>query len=325
MKSLPSYPSHTFRAMGSQIGLWLDAEPETAAAAFAQAEALFAFNERVLSRFLPESELSQVNGRAGEWVPVSDLLWNVVCDAVLQAEATQGLFDPTLLNALEAAGYSRSFELIAMDGTQAHPEQRRRINADVADGNRGNWQQIGLDADTQSIWLPPGLRLDLGGIGKGFTAQAAVELLAQWGPCLVDAGGDVTAGAAPRGLPGWPVAIAAPWTADAPEQANLLTLWLAESSLATSGIDYRYWQTDGRTAHHLIDPRTGQPARTDVLTVTIWAEQATMAEAWATAVLVQGSVQGWQSLIQQSHLAGVIITENEHLFMTESMQGFIAS
>lgn len=302
--------------MGSQIGLWLDTTPEIAAAAFTQAEALFAFNERVLSRFLPESELSQVNGRSGEWVPVSDLLWNVVCDAVLQAEATQGLFDPTLLNALEAAGYDRSFALMTPAGT--------RMNADAADGNRGNWQQIGLNADTQSIWLPPGIRLDLGGIGKGFTAQEAVELLSQWGPCLVDAGGDVTAGAAPRGLPGWPVAIAAPWTEESPEQANLLTLWLAQSSLATSGIDYRRWQTDGRTAHHLIDPRTGQPARTDILTVTIWAEQATTAEAWATAVLVQGSVQGWQSLTQQSHLAGAIITENQHLIMAESMQGLIA-
>ena len=302
--------------MGSRIGLWLDTNPETAAAAFAQAEALFAFNEQVLSRFLPESELSQLNGRAGEWVPVSDLLWNVVCDAVLQAEATNGLFDPTLLNALEAAGYDRSFELVAMTGTQ--------INADDADKNWGNWRQIGLDADRQAIWLPPGMRLDLGGIGKGFTAQEAVELLSQWGPCLVDAGGDVTAGAAPRGLPGWPVALAAPWTAESPEQADLLTLWLAESSLATSGIDYRRWQSNGRAAHHLIDPRTGRPAQTDILTVTIWAEQATMAEAWATAVLVQGSAQGWQALTQQPRLAGAIITQNEHLLMTESLQGLIA-
>ncbi len=311
-----AYPSHTFRAMGSQIGLWLDTEPETAAAAFAQVEALFAFNEQVLSRFLPESELSRLNGRPGEWVPVSDLLWNVLCDAVLLAEATNGLFDPALLNALEAAGYDRSFELIGMTGTW--------INADDADRNWGNWRQIGLDADRQAIWLPPGVRLDLGGIGKGFTAQEAVELLGQWGPCLVDAGGDVTAGAAPRGLPGWPVGLAAPWAAGSPEQPNLLTLWLAEASLATSGIDYRRWQAGGRVAHHLIDPRTGQPAQTDILTATVWAEQATTAEAWATAVLIQGSRQGWQTLCRQPGLAGAIITQDEHLLMTESLQGVIA-
>ncbi len=315
MHPTPSYPSYTFRAMGSQIGLWLDTNPETAAAAFTQVEALFAFNERVLSRFLPESELSQLNGRAGQWVPVSDLLWNVLCDAVLQAEATNGLFDPTLLNALEAAGYDRSFELVRSG--DRHFQSACHLE--------GNWRQIGLDAVTQSVWLPSGIRIDLGGIGKGFTAQEAVELLAQWGPCLVDAGGDVTAGAAPRHWPGWPVAIAAPWTEAVPEQANLLTLWLAESSLATSGIDYRRWQSNGRAAHHLIDPRSGRPAQTDVLTVTVWAEQATMAEAWATAVLVQGRVQGWQSLVQQPHLAGAIITKDEHLFMTESMQGLIAS
>ena len=324
----PVYPTHKFRAMGSQIGLWLEADPALATAAFAQAEALFAANERALSRFLPDSELSQLNGRSGQWVPLSDLLWNVLCAAVLQAEATSGLFDPTLLAAVETAGYTHSFPLLRQAQEpllrQAQEPSFITHHSSLITPPSG-WQTIQLDIESQSVWLSPGTRLDFGGIGKGFTAQEAVELLSQWGPCLVDAGGDVTAGLAPRHLPGWPVSIAAPWTEETPQQADLLTLWLAQSSLATSGIDYRRWQQNGRIAHHLIDPHTGQPAQTDILTVTIWAEQAATAEAWATAVLIQGSVSGWQTLTQQPHLAAAIITEDNHFFITDSMQGLIQS
>ncbi|MCP4418154.1 MAG: FAD:protein FMN transferase, partial [Chloroflexi bacterium] len=106
-----AWQTYSFRAMGSQISLWLEAEPHIVATAFAQVEALFAENERTLSRFLPESELSQVNGRSGQWVSVSNLLWDVLAEALAGAEATDGLFDPTMLTALEAAGYTHSFEI----------------------------------------------------------------------------------------------------------------------------------------------------------------------------------------------------------------------
>ena len=86
--------------MGSHIVLWLDTADSAAAAnAFDQIEALFAANEQALSRFRPDSELSLLNARSGEWVVVSDLLWQQVTLAVQMAAMTNGRFDPTLLNA----------------------------------------------------------------------------------------------------------------------------------------------------------------------------------------------------------------------------------
>ncbi|MCP5098521.1 MAG: FAD:protein FMN transferase, partial [Chloroflexi bacterium] len=282
-----AWPTYTFRAMGSQIKFWLEADPILADDTFAQVEALFADNERALSRFQPDSELSQLNGRPNQWIPVSDLLWDVLTRALVWAEITNGLFDPTILTALEATGYTQSFDKLG--------EMGRNGRLPCHTFTRDSWAAIQLDSSRRAVWLPEGIRIDLGGIAKGYTAQQAVQLLTQYGPCLVDAGGDLTAGTAPHGYPGWPVAIAAPWADPNIAQENLMTLWLAETSLATSGIDYRRWvQNNGfaqnnRFAHHIIDPRTGHPADTDAITATILAQDAIAADVWATVMLILGT------------------------------------
>jgi thiamine biosynthesis lipoprotein len=174
----------------------------------------------------------------------------------------------------------------------------------------------------RSVYLPRGVRVDLGGIAKGYTAQQAVELLRPFGPCLIDAGGDLAAGDAPDGFPGWPVAVGMPWMGEGVETADLFSSWLANGTLATSGVDYRKWQREGGYAHHLIDPATGQPAATDGLTVTVLAGDAGTAEAWATATLVAGSEAGMDALLD-ADLAGLMVLEDGRILATPSMDSFI--
>ena len=103
----------------------------------------------------------------------------------------------------------------------------------------------------KAVWLPKGVRLDLGGIGKGYTAETVVNFMRAWGPCLVDAGGDLTAGNAPADMPGWPVGISSPYVGleERPDTSpfmarkpNLSNLWHRLSALATE------WHT--ATPHH---------------------------------------------------------------------------
>ncbi|MBE2225125.1 MAG: FAD:protein FMN transferase [Anaerolineae bacterium] len=304
-----SWRSHHFRAMGTEMAFWLETDDQAAAQpAFAEAEALFRHNEQVLSRFQADSELSQINSRAGQWTAVSDLLWDVLVVALEMAERTNGRFDPTILNKLEQAGYTQSFEQMLTYTPLPNPP-----DYPVA---LGNWQDVVLDEADRSVYLPRGLRLDLGGIAKGYTAQQAVALLAQCGPCLVDAGGDISAGSPPVGYDGWPVAVTTPRTS--PIQVDLFTLPLAHASLATSGIDHRRWQQNGRSHHHLIDPITGQPADTDLLTATVWAETAVVAEAWATATIIQGAAAGLAAL-QTHHMPATLVTQSEELLLTPAM------
>jgi thiamine biosynthesis lipoprotein len=308
-QSLPAWPEHHFRAMGSTIKLWLDASETDASQAFRQAEALFATNERALSRFDPTSELSHLNALSGQWVDISPLMREVVDRALAMAEETSGLFDPTILPALEAAGYTRSFEHLAAGGAVLTPEP--------TEYPIGQWAEVQLDG--QRLLMPRGTRIDLGGIAKGYTAGQAADLLGQSGPCLVDAGGDLVAGDAPAGMPGWPVSLTAPWRGSDAVPQHLLMVWLRRASIATSGVDWRHWEHRGRPSHHLIDPRSGQPAETDVLTATVLDADPARAEAWATASLVLG-VQEGTVMLSARDIPGALVDAYQQVSLTPAMR-----
>ncbi len=182
----------------------------------------------------------------------------------------------------------------------------------------GQWAAVEFDEDRQAVRVPSGVYLDLGGIAKGDTAQQVVDLLRDAGPCLVDAGGDLVAGAAPEDLPGWPVAISAPRRDSVTEQDDLVTLWLAEGALATSGVDYRRWTQNGQPMHHLIDPRSGRPAETDGLTASVLASTAAVAEAWATSALIAGPGRGMDTLAGHD-VAGLMVTRTGQALLTPRM------
>jgi len=256
---------HAFRAMGTEVELLLDAEPgEPSERALAAAEAEFERLEAVMSRFRPESELSSLN-REGSLEASPDLL-RVVELALEARERTGGRFDPTVHDAVVAAGYDRTFEELAEDAPSSPP-------ATPCGG--------ALEVDGGTIRLAPGVRLDLGGIGKGYAVDRACELLAIAGPCLVNAGGDL----AVRGG-AWPVGV----TED-------VTLALSRGGIATSGRDRRRWRKGGRECHHLIDPLTGRSAETDLLRVTVVGASAAEAEVLAKAVFLGADVDAPRVLV----------------------------
>jgi thiamine biosynthesis lipoprotein len=251
---------HEFRAMGTDIELLLDAEDEEQTrSALRAVEEEFERLEAILSRFRPESDLSRLN-REGKIEAAPDL--ERVVELALEArEQTGGRFDATVHDALVQAGYDRSFELVAPDAT-----------ADPIEGARCGGR-VTIDPETGTIELEPGFHIDLGGIGKGYAVDRAIEILAVSGPCLVNAGGDL----AVRGEQPWPVGVE-----DGP------TLELTRGAIATSGRDQRHWRRGGLERHHLIDPATGRPSETNLLRVTVVAATATEAEVLAKTLFLGG-------------------------------------
>jgi len=267
----------SFRAMGTVVELLLDIEPGAESdAALARAEQEFERLEQLLSRFRPDSELSALN-RLGMIDAGADLV--AVTTLALQArERTGGLFDPTVHDALVAAGYDRTFENLSGDGPP--------VSAQACGG--------AVRIEGRTIELEPGFRLDLGGIAKGYAVDRAADLLGDVGPCLVNAGGDLVA--LDRS---WPVGVE---TAD-----GQITLALEDGAIATSGTDRRRWRRGGAEAHHLIDPALGLPAASDYLRVTVIAPTATEAEVLAKAVFLGAPVQAPTVLVTtggQTVLAG---------------------
>lgn len=283
------------RAMNTEIGIWLWNASTGVNGVLMQAAHRFEEVEAELSRFRSSSGLSRLNAAAGQGPqPVSPLLWTVLTHALDAARRTRGMFDPTLLDQLRAAGYDRSFELLGGANRSA-----------TASGNSAwGWHCIHLDEASGLVELPAGYAIDLGGIAKGWTVDRVAVSLARHGPVLVDAGGDIRAIGAPGGEP-WPVAIEDPFD----ETSDCAILALADSAVATSSIGRRRWQSGGQIMHHLIDPRTGQPSDSDLHTVTVIAETTEVAEVAAKTVLMLGARAGAAWLAQQD-LRGLLFDRN---------------
>jgi FAD:protein FMN transferase len=282
-----------FRAMGTQIEAVLDAPPGAAAMrALGRAEEEFHRLERLLSRFDPDSELSRLNERRTK--TVGPELLEVASLAVDARRRTGGRFDPTVHDALVAAGYDRTFDRV--------PAHAGPVSGPIAVPCGGG---IAVDRARSTIELESGVRLDLGGLGKGYAADRAAALLAQTGPCLVDAGGDI----AVLGRP-WPVGVETP--------EGTLTLELGCGGLATSGRDRRRWTRGGREQHHLIDPATGRPAESDVLRVTVAAPSAADAEVLAKALFFAGAAAALREANAEA-LPAVIVTADGRTLRSEAI------
>jgi thiamine biosynthesis lipoprotein len=247
--------------MGTDVELLLDGEP---GGAFRAVEDEFERLEGILSRFRPSSELSLLN--AAGWIDAGPDLLQVVLLALAARQETGGLFDPTVHRALVAAGYDRSFDELPPDGPDGGATPPPCGGNVWVAGSR-----IVLEAGTQ---------IDLGGIGKGYAVDRACELLSAAGPCLVNAGGDL----AVRGG-SWPVGAAG------------VTLLLESGAIATSGRDRRRWMRAGEERHHLIDPRTGRPSRTELLSATVVASTAVEAEVLAKLAFLGGVVDAPRILV----------------------------
>lgn len=302
--------SIAFRAMGCQMHAFLDSNTDAAATTLRAVPYWFAEWERTLSRFRSDSELSALNECAGEgWMPVSRTLWDVVNDAITAARLSDGLVTPGVLTALEAVGYDRDFAQIA-DGVPTRVQ--------TVPPRSGDWRAIRLDPQRRAVALPPGMRLDLAGVAKGWAATRAAQRLAAHGPALVDAGGDIAVrGARADGVP-WTVGIANPFQPD----ESLDVVLLRDGGIATSGRDVRRWRQGGVERHHIIDPRTGAPATTNVLAATIIAPSLLEAEVAAKVVIILGSAAGMAWLDVRPWLAGLIVTETHDVLRTTTLEQF---
>ena len=263
----------SFRAMGTSCTVAVTVRPgqrKAAARALARSEAEVAACEAALSRFDPHSDLSRLNAASGSWVEVDERLVTAVRSALRARQETGGRFDPTILPALVAAGYDRTFD-----------ELTDRPARDV-DGWRAGAE---LETDGARVRIEAGAALDLGGIGKGFSAERALDAMLQTRPELdggfVDLGGDIAVRGTPPDGTLWRIGIA-----DARQPgATLGTIGLFEGGVATSGRDRRRFGP-GRSLHHLIDPATGAPADEGPLTVTVVGPDPAQTEAHATALAI---------------------------------------
>jgi thiamine biosynthesis lipoprotein len=303
-----------FYAMGSHITAMVDAPFVDTGQRLKQLPAWFEDWEQALSRFRPESELNQLNRCPGEAVPVSQVLWDVFQVALAAEQESGGLVTPSLLDALEAAGYNRSFE-----GMEDGMEAILSLPTDPSPRLLASLSAVIADAPARTLTLPAGLRLDFGGSAKGWAAHQAMQRLAGSGPALVNAGGDIAASGAPGDGSPWLVGVLNPFDPD----SDLITLALRTGGVATSGRDYRRWKLDGVWKHHIIDPRRRLPVETDLVSVTLLAATVMQAEMAAKLVFILGSQAGMAWLKARPALAALLVLEDGSMLRTASLKQYL--
>jgi FAD:protein FMN transferase len=240
------------------------------------ADAELAAVDLACSRFRPDSELSMLNKARGALTPVSELFAALVAEALRAAELTDGDVDPTCAQALVSAGYDRDFGELPSNGpapaTAASPVP--------------GWRSVLLDPAMPAVRLADGAQLDLGATAKAWAADRCAGQIAAGLGCgvLVSLGGDVAVAGLPPG-DGWRVRVTDDHAAppDAPGQ----TVTIQSGGLATSSTTVRTWTAGRRAMHHIIDPRTGEPADSVWRTVSVAAATCADANIASTAAIIR--------------------------------------
>ncbi len=296
-----------FPAMGGETEVQIFAGSP---ADVATVRSVFEEHERTMSRFLPESELCALNAATGRPFLASPLLFDVISEACGWACVTSGVFDPTLLDALETAGYDRPFDQI-----RASTAVLDRPKAQAA-----GWRAIAFDFERDTITLPAGVRIDLGGIGKGYTVDRVIEALPAETSAMVNASGDLyAAGDGPEGE-GWRIGVADPFE----PARDLATIVVRDRGVATSGSAKRNWGAGDVRYHHLIDADERASSRSDLLAVTVLAPSATAADVLAKTAFLLGSVAGPRFVERSAGAACLAVTLRGDTLMTEGFQEYLA-
>lgn len=257
---------------------------------------------RRLSRFEPESDLSQLNATASTHARVRPTLAATLQWAQIAHRRTDGVVDGTLLDARLAAE------------TGAH--------AAAADARPWRLEPSGRSA---VIRRASGVRFDVDGLAKGWLADRAAQLLWRWPGVAIDADGDIALTAAP-GVE-WRVAVSDP----ADDTTPLATLhlrggdgWQRAYGVATSGTSVHRWRLSGIDTHHLIDPRTGVSAETDVVQATIVASSAREAEILAKGAVILGSHEALRFLEGTAALAAILLLDTGEVVALPGIERWLA-
>jgi FAD:protein FMN transferase len=257
--------------------------------AFARVDTL----NQILSDYLPESEINQICSKAGkkEKIPISKDLWKILRLSDQFSKESNGAFDVTIGAVTRLWRKARNLKELP-DSIQLQAALQSV-----------NYQKIKFYKFKHRIsLLQSGTKLDFGGIAQGYAADECLKILRTFHIkiALVDAGGDIALGDPPPQSKGWEIEV---------PQSNNQTkmLLLSNCGITTSGAKYRFLEVNNKRYSHIIDPRTGWGLSHRVL-VTVQAPNATIADAWATAISVLGEKE-WKILKNKHKNLTVTLTE----------------
>jgi len=297
----------TVKLMGSRFDITMVAKDEAAAEAYIDtAIAEISRIENLISDWIPTTQLSEVNKNAGiQPVKVDAELFDLTQRAISFSKLTDGAFD---------ISYASMDKIWKFDGSMTEMPSPEAIKKSV---EKVGYQNIILNKEDQTIFLKlPGMKLGFGSIGKGYAADKTKQLLMQKGvkAGIVNASGDMNSwGRQPNGKK-WKVGITNPLN---PEK-TFAAFSLEDNAVVTSGTYEKFVVLKGKKYAHIIDTRTGYPAR-GIASVTVFAPSAELANGLSTAIIVMGQEAGMDLIAQIPNVSCVIVTDEGKIFKSKKI------
>lgn len=295
--------SGTAMTTAIEMEFWTE-DPAVASEAGDAVLALFDRIDRQMSRYREDSELSRVNREAANGpVEVSDSLFTVLQQALRISELSHGAFDISF----GSIGYLYDFRA-----------RQQPSDEELAEGlAKVNYRSVVLDPSANTVrFLDEGVRLDLGGIAKGYTVDRGIDILKSFGirHARLSAGGDLRLLGDKRGKP-WIVGIRDPRS----ESRNAMVLPLTNVAVSTSG-DYErfFFDDNNERVHHILSPATGKPAK-GVQSVTILGDDSITTDGLSTAVFVLGAAKGLEMVNRLKGIDAVIIDEQRQVHYSDGL------
>ncbi|MDP8233279.1 MAG: FAD:protein FMN transferase [Candidatus Saelkia tenebricola] len=251
--------------------------------------------EGKISDYLPDSEISRINMMAGiDFVPVSQEVLNLIEVSLAISKQSQGVFDPTLRPLLETWGFKENLREFPSE------EEISRVLKLIG------WNKVIVEDDKIKL-LDVGMKLDLGGIAKGYAVDKVIEVLKGAGVdnAIVEVGGDMYCLGSGLDFKGWRIGIRDPRF----NSAIIGKITVSDRGIATSGNYENYFMYEGRKFSHIIDPRRGYPVQNVIASVTIVSSECVTSDAWATALSVVGWEEAQRIVESNLELEAVLIKE----------------
>lgn len=271
--------------------------------------AMFHDFEARFSRFLESSKLSKLNNESQ--AQISPDFFTILKRSARYFHETKGMFDPAILPALEQEGYGASFK-----------SEQFGVTTSSAGDARHTFNEVKLNQKQLTVEKPLTLKIDLGGIGKGYIVDRVMEYLgARYDHILVSAGGDIRVKGANVGLgyPYWAIGVENPLKAG----ESIAILLLSDKAVATSGVNRRRWTTpSGQEKAHLINPLSGRSEESSIMSVTVLADCAEAADVYAKTIFLMGLEAGLK-FAEEKRLPVFIILKNGQLEQNKYLKPFL--
>jgi FAD:protein FMN transferase len=275
---------------------------------------LFREFEHNFSRFKTGNELDRLNN--SEKVVVGKEMLDILLLCKKFYKQTQGLFDPTIYNSLVAEGYSQSFEKLAKNGIAENKEEIIY--------SKPNYSLVRIDEKNSTVSKPKTLKLDFGGIGKGFIVDKVSEFLKnRYADFCVNAGGDIFVSGTDKAkkYPYWAIDLENPFVFEK-QKTEMPLFLLSNQAIATSGVNRRKWQQDDKVKNHIINPSTSQSIENELFTVTVVADTTVSADVLAKVILIKDLEAGLKHC-QTIHCPAVLIAKNGKIYFTEDAKKYV--